>query len=476
MSSTLALELECLTICDDQGRLVVHNVSASLAAGEVLLIVGGSGSGKSLIARALMGLLPRNFSARGRIRYGDGPWLPTDQESAIRAQWARTVTLLPQEPNQALDPSMRVGKQLSGIPGVQPEGITKTLSELDLPEDVTQFYPAYLSGGMAQRVMVAGAVLAQAGVVIVDEPTKGLDASRIGQAASALRAMARRGQALVIITHDIALARAIGHRCIVLQEGEVVERGSVAEILNAPSHSFTRKLLAADPDLWPARRPHDASQAAVLEARGLTFGFARKSPVVSDLSLCVRSGEALAVVGPSGCGKTTLGNVLLGLHRPQHGRVGWGDVDPYRDRAGGRRLRQAYQKLHQDPGRVFAPHRTVGDHVTALKALMPPVDIEARLPHLMDRLHLRNDLLLRHRHEISGGEAQRLALVRILLLNPRFIVADEPTSRLDLIAQQFTLRLLRELADAEGIGVLLITHHDRIARSFGNQVLDLARP
>lgn len=474
MSGRTALCLARLSVRDGQGQAVVHDISFSVSAGDILVIVGESGSGKSLLARALIGLLPQHFRAEGRMRYGENAWLDAGDGAAIRAHWARAVTLLPQEPIRALDPSMRIGRQLAGIPGATPDAIMRALAELDLPAPVTRAYPSELSGGMAQRVLVAGAVLAQAGVVIVDEPTKGLDAARIGQAASALRAMAQRGQALIVITHDIALARAIGDHCIVLREGMPVEQGPAGEVLCAPRHPFTRALLAADPDFWPIRPARCATEPPVLRAEGLTFGFTGQAPVVSELSLRVRPGEALAVVGPSGCGKTTLGNVLLGLHAPRRGRVDWGDVDPYRDRGRQQRLRQAYQKLHQDPGRVFAPHRTIGAHMAALAGLIPAASPLARLPELMDRLQLRSELLTHRTHEISGGEAQRLALVRILLLNPRFIVADEPTSRLDLIAQQTVLRLLREMADASGIGLLLITHHARIARAFGDGVLDLA--
>jgi peptide/nickel transport system ATP-binding protein len=181
----------------------------------------------------------------------------------------------------------------------------------------------------------------------------------------------------------------------------------------------------------------------------------------------------LGVSGSSGCGKTSLGNSLLGLLPPRSGSVSWGGVDPYRDPARARRLRHRYQKLHQDPTAVFSPHRPLSVQFQDLYTLAPRPDHGERLAVGLDRLKLSPRLLHRFPSEISGGEAQRLALLRLLLLNPAVIIADEPTSRLDPLSQKETMTLLREIVTQDRIGLMLISHEKRLLRALTTQIIQL---
>ena len=185
-------------------------------------------------------------------------------------------------------------------------------------------------------------------------------------------------------------------------------------------------------------------------------------------------GGVLGITGPSGCGKTTLGNILLGLRRPSAGTVSWQGVDPHRDPAALTRLRRRYQKLHQDPASVFLPGRSLARQFADLAEIIPGLALERDLPPLLDRLRLDPRLLRRLVGEVSGGEAQRLALARILLMKPALIVADEPTSRLDPLVQRMTIALLREIVAEEDLGLVLIGHDRALLAAAADETLELA--
>jgi peptide/nickel transport system ATP-binding protein len=478
-----ALVLSGLTIRDRNGTALVGDVDLTLEAGSVLLLIGETGSGKSLIAQAVMGLLPAGFSASGSIAINGHAPVEASQAGLLRLLWSRETLLLPQEPRAALDPTMRIAPQLwdagardgAARHGEAGHGLTtqEALVAVDLPPRVSRAFPAELSGGMAQRVLVASALVGRAPLVVADEPTKGLDAARVAQSASLLASLGGAGRALLVITHDVALARALGGQLAVLRDGRIVEQGPAETVFAAPDHPYTRAWLAADPSTWrPCLRCCDL-EAPVLSAHGLSFGFSRAEPLFSGVDVHIPPGGILGLTGRSGCGKTTLGNILLGLQPPLAGAVNWQGVDPYRDRAGARRLRQRYQKLHQDPASVFLPGRSFARQFADLAEVVPGLALDEALPPLLERLRLDRKLLARRPGEVSGGEAQRLALARILLLKPALIVADEPTSRLDPLVQRETIALLAEIVASESLGLVLISHDRALLAATADEVLDI---
>jgi peptide/nickel transport system ATP-binding protein len=472
--SPVQLAIQNLTITAPRcvGPALVHDANLAIPRGGSLCVIGETGSGKSLIAQAVMGLLPASLRATGHIWItGRAPLNPQDTK-ALRALWSDVTSIIPQEPGTAFDPLVRVGAQLGGNVRHTPARVEDALASVELPASTMDAYPFQLSGGMAHRVLIAHATLSDASLVIADEPTKGLDGPRIAQVTALLRQSRDSGKTLLVITHDLSVARGLGGMVAVMRDGVIVESGEAAQVLDRPSHAYTQAWLAADPANWPACETCLHADDIVLAAHGLTVGYGTAKPLFRDLDLHVRKAEVLAIVGPSGVGKSTLGNVLLGLLQPHSGEVSWAGCDPYRDPAGARRLRRLYQKLHQDPTTVFTPHRTIGAQLRDVMAEEASGDA-ARLLILLERLKLRPDLQKRRVGEVSGGEAQRLALARLLLMNPALIVADEPTSRLDPIVQQQTMLLLRDIVVQDGLALVLISHQKDVVKAVADEVVEL---
>ena len=467
------ITLEAITIRDVRGEAIVDRIDLTVQAGRPLVIIGETGSGKSLIAEAIMGLLPRGFHASGTITIGQNPPIDAADRSALQRLWAREVMLLPQEPRAALDPTMRIGRQLAEAAGQAAPSPAEALAAVGLPTVVATTYPFALSGGMAQRVLVGMALTSAAPLVIADEPTKGLDLTRVAQTVDLLRALVNAGRSLIVITHDLSVVRGLDGDVAVLKDGRIVEQGPVTTVFANPQHGYTRDWLAADPGAWQAcARCHDMDRL-VLSGHGLSFRYGGGPKLFDNLDIHVPLGGVVGLTGPSGCGKSTLGNVLLGLAPPVSGEVSWAGADPYRDPKSLRRLRRCYQKLHQDPVTSFLPQRMISQQFEDLADLTHDLAAKAELPSLLDRLKLHPALLRRYPSEVSGGEAQRLALARLLMLRPSLIVVDEPTSRLDPLVQKQTADLLREIVEERAMSLILISHDKALVRSMADESIDL---
>jgi peptide/nickel transport system ATP-binding protein len=447
------IELRDVTVSAD-ARVLARCDALEARAGEALVIVGETGSGKSLLAAAMMGILPSELTLRGSVRF-DGEEIAGDT-AKLRALWGRRMALVPQEPWLALDPTMSAFAQVEEVHRlVRGSGrdasrrrTGEALAALGLERDERR-HPFALSGGMCQRVALAIARAADADLIIADEPTKGLDATLRDEVVAQLCRERDRGAALVVITHDLAMARGLGGSIAVMLESEIVERGETMLVLADPRHPYTRRLVDAEPERWPPL-PAPVAGEVVLSARGLAKHFGGRR-LFADLDATFRRGESVAILGPSGSGKTTVGNVLLGLVRADAGNVTRGPGLPA--------LR--YQKLYQDPAAAFAPGQTLRGALADVVRLHRRAWADAA--HLMERLRLAEDLLDRRPEQISGGELQRFALARTLLVDPVFLFADEPTSRLDPITQKDVMLLLAEIVRERGMSMLLVTHDPALA-------------
>ena len=459
---TSTLRIEDLTIRTED-RVLVSGFSASVGRGEPLTLLGESGSGKSLVAQAIMGTLPPGLVASGRILL-DGTDLLSLDGAARRTLWGRSIGLLPQEPWTALDPTMRAKGQLAEVHRyVHRRRDADSLAAAGLGEvaldDAGGHYPFQMSGGMCQRLALAIAHAADTPLLLADEPSKGLDGVLCAAVVARLQREIAAGRLLLTITHDVALARVLGGTACVMLDGQAVEAGPTVRLLNAPAHSYTRALIDADPSAWPPRTPREPGPS-VIEAMGLAKAFGRRR-LFTDLDVKVRAGEIVAVVGPSGSGKTTLGNILVGTERPDRGWV--------RRAPGAAPTR--FQKLYQDPPAAFVPHQTIGralDHLARVHSLNPE-----RVEELLSRLKLSPGLRKQRPGELSGGELQRFALARVLLLDPVFLFADEATSRLDPVNQMEVAGLLREASEQDGLAILFVTHDTVMAERIADRSITL---
>ncbi|GAB3395725.1 ABC transporter ATP-binding protein [Azotobacter armeniacus] len=450
---TALLQIENLSVSAGDQPLL-ENLSLSLARGERLTILGETGAGKSILIQAVMGLLPPPLRSTGTIRIEGRDIAALSQKERERL-WGHRIAMLPQEPWHSLDPLMRGRQQIAEVyacvlrQDTEQAGMNarRDLAGVGL-EQAGDKLPGQLSGGMAQRLAFCAATAGGAAIVLADEPTKGLDAGRRDHIADLLR---RKGDAgcVLTITHDVEVARRIGGRIMVMRAGRLVEEGSANEVLSAPAAHYTRQLIGAAPSHWPRTRDHGLGASgqgpAVIEARGLAKSRGGRR-LFQGLDLRVGRGEIVGIVGDSGCGKSSLGDILLGLLPPDAGAV---------TRAPGI-ARHKYLKLYQDPPAAFAPAiplRRLFDDLIRLHRLDA-----FRLPPLLEQLRLHPALLERPVHDVSGGELQRLAIARALLLDPVFLFADEPVSRLDPITAREVVLLLTEVATRHDCAVLLVSH------------------
>jgi peptide/nickel transport system ATP-binding protein len=465
----MRVQLSDLVVSHDGHRLV-DVPDLILERGRPVSIVGASGSGKSLLAHAIMGTLAANLTASGTLLL-DGTAYDIADQRARRRLWGRQLSLLPQEPVLALDPTMRVREQVAeGAAGFRTDragarrGAQALLAVLGLGGE-SRAYPHTLSGGMAQRVAFAAATIGGASVLIADEPSKGLDRRARADLAALLGRHVEGGGVLLTITHDLDLARQLGGDVLVMRDASVVEQGDAAQVLTSPRSDYAQRLLAAEPAGWDrpwmtAGPPEPAAGGALITGRDLAKQFGPKT-LFRDLNVNVGPGERIAISGPSGSGKTTLGNILLRLTPPDRGRV------EHSDQLGGGRL----QKLYQDPALSFPARVRLQDALGDVlrRHRVDPVD----LYELLDSLRLSPALLRRRPGQVSGGELQRLAIIRAMLLNPALVFADEPTSRLDLITQEETVDALMTQVARQQSALVLVTHDEALATAMASRRIDL---
>jgi peptide/nickel transport system ATP-binding protein len=464
----------------------VRDVSFDVARGEILCIVGESGSGKSISAGAIMGLLPHHLTPeRGEILF-EGTNLLRLSENEMLARRGRQIGMVFQEPMSALNPLMRVGEQIAEVmaahgthPG--PARRQRVLDLLDLvglpdPATIQHVYPFRLSGGQRQRVVIAMALALEPALLIADEPTTALDVTTQAQILALIkRIQTSMGMGVMFITHDFGVVADIADRIAVMEQGVLVEQGRASEVLDAPRHPYTRRLIASVPTGRSAQRGVVGEDAPLLAVRNLTktyttsggpFRPKRVVHAVRDVSFEVRRGEALGIVGESGSGKSTIGKCLLKLQGIDDGEIVFDgrDIAPLSQGAF-RPQRHRLQMIFQDPFASLNPRQTVGRILTdgPVARGEPRAEAMARSRTLLDLVGLPASALDRYPHEFSGGQRQRVGVARALALQPDLIVADESVSALDVSVQAQVLALLQDLQRRLGVAMVFITHDLRVA-------------
>jgi peptide/nickel transport system ATP-binding protein len=516
----------------------VDGVSFDLAAGGALAIVGETGSGKTTIGRALLGLHPRG-STRGSIRLAGRELVDLPEEDWRPIRWRR-IAMSVQGAASAFDPVHRIGEQIAeplrehlGLsPAEAAEQAGLLAGQVGLEARHLRAYPHQLSGGEKQRAMLAMALSCEPEVLIVDEPTSGQDVLSRARLIELLRRV-REETALILISHDLAAAARVAERVAVLYAGKLAEVGAAREVLEQPRHPYTWGLLNAYPNMTTARdlrgirgRAPDPSEPptgcrfhprctqavelcrqadpplvevggrliachlgglqTLLQARDLCKAFSTNGnggavTAVQGASLEVYEGEVVALVGETGSGKTTLGRLLVGLLEADGGRVVFEGQDLTGVSGRARKaLRRRIQFIAQDPFDAVSPRLTVAEIVREpldVQKVGTAAERDEKVREALRAVGLPAEptFLGRRAHELSGGQLQRAAIARALVLDPKLIVADEPVSMLDASEQAKVINLLKEIQNERGMGLLLVSHDLALVRKVADRILVMRR-
>ena len=499
--------------------VAVSDVGFQIWPGEILGVVGESGSGKSVTSHTLMQLT--KFTA-GRVtngslefvcRNGASIDLRNASERQMRKIRGNEIGMIFQEPMVALNPSYTIGWQMSEGLKIHRKlsGHEAEIRSLELlrrvripePERRLKQYPHEMSGGMSQRVVIAMALACEPRLLIADEPTTALDVT-VQAEILALIAMLRResGTAVLLITHDMAVVAQMADRVVVMYDGHIVEEGPVRQILLDPCHEYTRALLSAVPGIGgmtgsdgPKRmriagggsreaEPVRPTGETLLDVRNLTRRFPVRGGLfgrtvanvhaLEDVSLRVHGRETLSLVGESGSGKSTTGNCILRLEEPDSGEIRFDGRDILAlSRSRMRDQRRDMQVIFQDPHGSLNPQMRLLDQVAEPirnHGLERGSAIEDRVASLFGQVGMPRSFLRRFPGELSGGQRQRVAIARALALNPRFIVADEAVSALDVSIQAQVLNLMMQLQAELGLSYLFISHDMAVVERISHRV------
>lgn len=515
-----------LCIRTDAGVPILADISTRIPVGTVRAFVGESGSGKTTLALALCGRVrPGLATSGGQVNVaGADPFALSSP--ALRDYRRNCVAWLGQDPALSLTPWHSVRKVLTEAlgPGAADDDVIANLARSGLPEPATLLdrVPSQLSGGQRRRVALARAMARHPQVLILDEPTSGLDAAAVHEVLDTLRVLREATTTIILITHDLGLARTFADTITVMDGGVLVETLPAAQFGNAASQA-ARKLLAADlsapavearppesvsagfagsrkaepsvrtshevadhavrmPD-GPSRKRESGTtsirdDATILELTDLDVRIPGGRRITDPMNLVITRGSGTAVVGPSGIGKTTIANALVGLAPARSGTIALrGEVLAPRYQQRTREQRLALQLIVQDPTRSLNPAVTIRLQLArAVRRAHPGFtrhQVTEQLAQLLDAVHLEPDILARRPPNLSGGQSQRVAIARALAHGPQVLICDESTSALDPTVQLDILDTLRALRE-RGVALIVITHDSGVAEHLCDTRLTLA--
>ena len=486
-------------------KTVVNKVSFSVEKGEILGIAGESGSGKSMTALAVMGLLPDNAKRTGDGLFFDGKNLCASgkkdrkEEEQLRQELSGNgMAMIFQEPLTSLNPVLTIGKQLEEplllhtdlTEEERRDAMLQALAQAELKngEQLLSSYPHQLSGGMRQRVMIAMAMINKPRLLIADEPTTALDAVTEREIVNLIRRLAKENQMSVIfISHDLAVLRELCDRVMIMKDGQIVEEGSTEQIFEAPERTYTKELMKAAVKGPKEKREEEAEagntvfrdgqettsgkksreeNVIVVENVCVTyqstkslFRKAEEKQAVKDVSFAVKKGEIFGIVGESGCGKSTLLKAVSGLLTEYKGNI---------------RCGFGVQMVFQDPYTSLNPAKKVGwilEEPLRLKTTLSREERQARVREMLKETELPEDVIGRGVAELSGGQRQRVAIAAALITKPELVLLDEPVSALDVTVQAQILELLLRLQREHGLTYVFVSHDMAVVRKICDRVM-----
>lgn len=499
-SRDVILDVQSLQVCfADQA--VVDDVSLQISRGETYVLLGESGSGKSITSTSIMRLLPNSAQiTQGQIVL-DGVDLLRLPESQMRAVRGGKIGMIFQEPQTSLNPVMTIGDQIAESVQWHQKLTGQALRERVIalleavgivnPEQRYDEYPHQFSGGMKQRVMIAIALAGEPELLIADEPTTALDVTIQAQVLDLLNALKERlNMAMLFITHDLGVAAKMADKIGVMRSGKLLEQGCAADFFKGPQHAYSQELFAALPS-WEKREiadrlhPVQSDDSIILEVHDLDVhfpikrGFFKRTVghvrAVNCISMQLKAGRTIAMVGESGSGKTTFGKGILQLVKPTAGRVLFqGEELTQLSSKAMRARRSEIQIVFQDPYSSMNPRMIVGDIIEEGMIAQGVGGSKnqrvARVEALLEEVGLEASHRLRYPHEFSGGQRQRICIARALAVEPRLIICDEPTSALDVSVQAQILELLKRLQSQMGLTYLFITHNLAVVEYIAHEV------
>ena len=486
------LSIDGLTVAlpaDGDRPEAVSEVSFDILPGETLCLVGESGSGKSVIGQAILGMLPRALPVTaGRIGFEGRP-MPPQRDPMFREIRSARIAMIFQDAGASLNPVRTIGAQLGevlavhGVPKARRRPrVMEVLRDVALPEPerIARSYPHQLSGGQAQRAVIAAALLLEPKLLIADEPTTALDVTTQAEILALIdRLKAEHGLSVLFVTHDFGVVAELADRVAVMQNGRLVEAGAALDVLRRPKHPYTQRLVAA---IRPEpRQIGRAGDAPILEATDLNliyrrgfFGNRKALHAVKDVSLRIGEGRTVAVVGESGSGKSSLARCLLRLEEIDSGSIRFRGQEIGRlAGAALRQLRKSVQVVLQDPFSALNPRQTVLSAIAEGPIIhgMPRAEARGKAADLIQLVGLSAQAGGRYPQEFSGGQRQRICIARALALEPELLIADEAVSALDVSIQAQILDLFTDMQRRFGFAMLFITHDLAVARAIADDIL-----
>ncbi|MFB0942489.1 MAG: ABC transporter ATP-binding protein [Patiriisocius sp.] len=526
MATKKILDVLGLTISfgeNKQETAVVHDIDFSLYENEILAIVGESGSGKSVTSKAIMGLLQdKNTHIKGLINFEETSLLSLSSKEFAKLR-GNDIAMIFQEPMSALNPSLTCGFQVAEIllhhKKVSASEVKKEVLQLfekvklPRPQDMYTSYPHQISGGQMQRVVIAMAIACKPKLLIADEPTTALDVTVQKEILQLLKDLQKQtGMSMLFISHDLALVCELADRVLVMYKGDIVEKGTVKEIFEAPKKSYTKALLGSRPTLdvrykvlptiasikdnsfipqsitsqqrakkhqkiytkTPLLRVENVAKSYF--SRVGVFGQKQEIKAVNGISFDVFEGETLGLVGESGCGKSTLGKVILQLEKATKGSIFYKGKEITSLKSKDlRSLRKDIQLIFQDPYSSLHPRKIIG------QAIIEPMEVHGigsskkqrkeKAMELLSRVGLEASYFHRYPHQLSGGQRQRVGIARTIAMEPKLVICDESVSALDISVQAQVLNLLNELKEDFGFTYIFISHDLAVVKYMADQLL-----